>query len=78
MARWMLVCPHCSHRFEYHKVDPAIAEQALRDPFHVVPKPKLTNGERKRCTGCSKDSLFRSFDLICSGDETALGAAASD
>ena len=78
MARWMLVCPHCFHRFEYSKVDPRIVEQARRDPFKVVPKPRLTDGETKKCPGCGKESVYRGFDLIYSGDETVLGAAGSD
>jgi hypothetical protein len=78
MARWMLVCPHCSHRFEHSKVDSDIVEQGLRDPFKIVPKPKFTNGETKRCPGCGKDSLYRAYELIYYGDERALGAAGSD
>jgi hypothetical protein len=78
MPRWMLVCPHCFHRFEHSKVDPAIGEQARRDPLKIVLKPKFTNGETMKCPGCSKESLFRAFDLIYSGDETALGAVGSD
>jgi hypothetical protein len=78
MARWMLVCPHCYHRFEYCKVDPDLVEKAEHDPFKIVPKPKFTNGETKKCPGCSKESLYRSFELMYSGDETALGAAGSD
>lgn len=77
MARWMLLCHHCFHQFEHSKVDPAIVEQALRDPFKIVPKPTFTNGETKRCPGCSNESLYRAFELIYYGDETAVGAAGS-
>jgi hypothetical protein len=78
MARWMLVCPHCYHRFEYSKVDPDVLKEARLDPFRVVPKPTLTDGKTMKCPGCGKDSLYRAFDLIYSGDETALGAAGGD
>jgi hypothetical protein len=78
MARWMLVCPYCFRHFEHSKVDPAIAEQALRDPYHVVPKPKFTNGETKTCPSCDKEAMYRDFELIYDEDETALGAAGSD
>jgi hypothetical protein len=79
MARWMLVCPRCYHQFEHSKVDPDVVVQALRDPFMVVPKPTFrSGGEIKKCPGCTKESLYRTFDLIYSGDETALGAAGSD
>jgi hypothetical protein len=78
MARWMLLCPHCFHQFEHSKVDPDVVEQARRDPFKIVPKPKFTNGETKKCPSCSKESLYRSFELLYYGDETALGAAGSD
>jgi hypothetical protein len=77
MARWMLVCPHCYHRFEYSKVDPRIVEQARRDPFKAVPKPRLMNGETKKCPGCGKASLYRGFDLFYFRDETVLVAAAA-
>ena len=77
MAKWMLICPHCSHRFPHSNVDPATAEQAQHDPFKILPKPKLANGETMKCPGCSKESVFRAFELIYSGDETALGAAGS-
>jgi hypothetical protein len=77
MARWMLVCPHCSHRFEYSKVAPDIVEQAFRDPFRIVPKLKFTNGETKKCPGCSKESLYHAFELLYNGNELALGAAGS-
>jgi len=45
MAKWMLICPHCSHRFPHSNVDPATAEQAQHDPFKILPKPKFANGE---------------------------------
>jgi uncharacterized Zn ribbon protein len=76
MARWMLVCSHCSHQFEYSKVDPNVAEQALRDPFHIVLKPKFTNGETQKCPSCGKESLYRNFELLYCED--ALGAAGGD
>jgi len=78
MAKWMLICPHCSHRFEHSKVDSDAVEQARLDPFRIVPKPKFTNGETKKCPSCGKDSVYRAFELIYYGDETALGAAGSD
>ena len=79
MARWMLVCPRCYHRFEYKIVDPDVVVQALRDPFTVIPKPTFkSGGETKTCPSCGMESLYRSFDLIYSGDETAFGAAGSD
>jgi DNA-directed RNA polymerase subunit RPC12/RpoP len=77
VAKWMLICPHCSHRFAHSNVDPAMVELAGRDPFKIVPKPKFTNGETMKCPSCSKESLFRAFELIYSGDETALGAVDS-
>jgi hypothetical protein len=75
MARWMLLCPHCFYQFEHSKVDPDVVEQARRDPFKIVPKPKFTNGETRKCPACSKESTYRSFELIYYGDETAFGAA---
>jgi len=78
MAIWMLVCRHCSHRFEHSKVDSDAVEQARLDPFRIVPKPKFTHGETKKCPSCGKDSVYRAFELIYYGDETALGAAGSD
>ena len=74
MARWMLVCPRCFHRFEYSNIDPDLVEQAQREPFMVVPKPRLANGETRNCPGCGMGSLYRGFDLIYYRDETVLGA----
>jgi hypothetical protein len=54
-----------------------MVEQARRDPFKAVPKPRLTNGETKKCPGCAKASLYRGFDLFYSRDETVLVAAAA-
>jgi hypothetical protein len=76
---WLAANRRRSHRvrFEYSKVDPRMVEQARRDPFKAVPKPRLTNGETKKCPGCAKASLYRGFDLFYSRDETVLVAAAA-
>ena len=70
----MLVCPRCFHRFEYSKVDPNLIKQAQRDPFTVVPKPRLADGETIKCPSCGTESLYRSFDLIYYKDVNAKAA----
>jgi predicted Zn-ribbon and HTH transcriptional regulator len=67
----MLRCPKCSFKFPHSKIASEILEQAHRDPFRVVPRPTfVSEGEKKRCPNCKKQSVFRPFELFYIDDRS--------
>jgi DNA-directed RNA polymerase subunit RPC12/RpoP len=77
MAKWLLVCPHCNHKFAHSKINEKAVEEAYRDSFGTDAKPDL--GEKKlTCPYCETKSLYSRFHLICEvgPDETAKGEGA--
>jgi hypothetical protein len=77
MAKWLLVCPCCNHKFAHIKINDAVVAEAYLDSFGTDPKPDL--GEKKlSCPYCKMESLYSRFHLICEddSDETATGKGA--
>jgi hypothetical protein len=67
MPNWMLICPNCSHKFNYSKIDAAAIQASFRDPFRVTTKPDFdAKGEKRRCPGCKVESVFRPLNLYYS------------
>jgi hypothetical protein len=67
MPSWMLTCPQCSHKFTHTMIEAAIIEEARRDPFCVLPRPRMpTAGEMRTCPSCKTESLYRRMDLYYS------------
>jgi endogenous inhibitor of DNA gyrase (YacG/DUF329 family) len=72
MPRWMLTCPQCGHKFPHSQIDTEMIEQALRDPFHILPRPDFpAEGERRSCPSCKTESVFKPFELFYSDDRDA-------
>jgi hypothetical protein len=74
MARWLLVCPHCNHKFAHVKINGAAVAEAYRDSYGTDPKPNL--GEANlRCPHCEMEPLYARFHLVCEDDrdESAKG-----
>jgi uncharacterized protein YbaR (Trm112 family) len=74
MARWLLVCPHCNHKFAHIKINEHAVAIAYSDSQGTDPKPDL--GEAKlSCPHCEMESLYSRFRLICKNDpdESAKG-----
>jgi uncharacterized C2H2 Zn-finger protein len=77
MGKWLLVCPHCNHKFAHTKIDEKAVEEAYRDSFGTDAKPDL--GEKMlTCPYCQMESLYARFHLIHEddADETAKGEGA--
>ena len=69
MPRWMLQCPNCMHSFTHSKIDPAIVEEAFRDPFRILPRPTFaSDGEKHPCPHCKGESIFQRHDLYYRDD----------
>jgi DNA-directed RNA polymerase subunit RPC12/RpoP len=67
MAKWLLVCPHCSHKFAHMKINDATVQEAYRISYGTDAKPDL--GEAKlTCPYCQMESLYRRFHLVCEDD----------
>jgi DNA-directed RNA polymerase subunit RPC12/RpoP len=64
MARWILVCPNCGFRFAHSNVEPTAIQESQRDPFHVVAKPELSDGETIVCPNCKVESVYQAFELV--------------
>jgi len=76
-TKWLLVCPHCDHKFAHIKINDAAVARAFRDSFGTDPKPDLEE-TKLGCPYCGMESLYRRFRLICEDDsnETATGKGA--
>jgi uncharacterized C2H2 Zn-finger protein len=77
MAIWLLVCPHCDHKFPHVKINGDAVQEAFPDSYGTDPKPDL--GEpHLRCPHCRMESLYARFHLICENDrgEAAKGKGA--
>jgi RNA polymerase subunit RPABC4/transcription elongation factor Spt4 len=60
----MLTCPNCSHTFTHTAIGAAIIEEARREPFLVLPRPRMaTAGEVRTCPNCKAESLYQRLDL---------------
>ena len=70
MAKWILVCPTCGFRFSHSNVEPTAIRASELDPFHVVAKPKFSDGEKIVCPNCKVESVYQAFELIYDADET--------
>ena len=70
MARWILICPNCAFRFSHSNVEPTAIQESQRDPFHVVAKPKFSNGDKLVCPNCKVESVYEAFDLIYDAEDT--------
>jgi hypothetical protein len=70
MARWILICPNCARRFSHSNIEPTAIQQSERDPFHVVAKPKLPDGEKLACPNCKMEAVYEAFELIYDAEET--------
>jgi hypothetical protein len=67
MSQWLLICPHCDHRFGHVKITDAAVQEAYRDSHGTDAKPDL--GEKKlTCPYCQMESLYGRFHLICELD----------
>jgi hypothetical protein len=78
MTKWLLVCPHCDHKFAHVKINDAAVTKAYLESFGTDPKPDV--GERMlACPYCGMESLYRRFHLICEddSDKDAKGKGAS-
>jgi DNA-directed RNA polymerase subunit RPC12/RpoP len=77
MAKWLLVCPRCNHKFAHSKINEKAVEEAYRDSFGTDAKPDLPD-KRLTCPYCEMKSLYSRFHLICEvdPDETAKGEGA--
>jgi hypothetical protein len=66
MPRWMLACPKCFHKFTHTTIEVAIIEESRRDPFNILPRPRMLHtGEPRACPKLQRPNLFTS-GLICS------------
>ncbi len=69
MAYWALQCPKCKKNFVHTRIEPEIIESAFRDPFGILPKPTITEGNEKRfCPGCHTQSVFKPLHLFYCDD----------
>jgi DNA-directed RNA polymerase subunit RPC12/RpoP len=67
MAKWLLVCPHCNHKFTHNKINGDAVQKGFRDSYGTDPKPDL--GEANlRCPHCRMESLYARFHLIREDD----------
>jgi len=73
MPHWMLKCPECGHSFPHTKIEIAAIEEARRDPFRILPKPKFGSGdENHTCPGCKTESVFQRQHLFYRDDSSDL------
>jgi len=64
MPRWLVTCPQCNHKFTHSEIQPAVIEQARRDPFGIMPKPAIPrDGDKRSCPRCKTESVFQPFNL---------------
>jgi DNA-directed RNA polymerase subunit RPC12/RpoP len=77
MAKWLLICPHCNHKFPHAKINDAAVAEAYRDSFGTDARPTLPE-KRLKCPYCEMESLYRRFHLVCEDDpdQTAKGKGA--
>jgi hypothetical protein len=70
MARWLLICPHCNHKFSHSKINEATVAKAYRDSYGTDAKPELAE-KKLTCPYCEMESLYRRFHLIREDDPDA-------
>jgi hypothetical protein len=74
MPRWMLTCPKCSNKFPHSEIGSEMIEQAFRDPYRILPRPKFApEGEKRSCPSCQTVSVFQPFQLFYSEDKGPSG-----
>lgn len=77
MAKWLLVCPRCNHKFVHAKIDEKAVEEAYRHSYGADPKPNIPE-KSLTCPFCQGEFLYGRFHLICEdeGNEPAKGKGA--
>jgi hypothetical protein len=77
MAKWLLKCPHCNHKFDHVRINDTTVQKAYVASSGADAKPDL--GEKKLpCPFCQRESPYGRFHLICEDDpdEAAKGKSA--
>lgn len=73
MPRWVVKCPSCDRTFTHTRIEPAVVQESLRDPFHVLPRPTIPQKtEGRTCPHCRKKSVFKPFELFYRQDDDEL------
>lgn len=65
MASWVVTCPECALTFTHTPIEAGLIEQALRDPFQILPRPQILRADEKRtCPNCKKESAYARSKLL--------------
>jgi hypothetical protein len=72
MARWLLVCPHCNHRFAHPKIDDEAIREVYRDSCEPMTKPNFAV-EKLACPHCQVESRCRRFHLLYTDEQPTEG-----
>jgi endogenous inhibitor of DNA gyrase (YacG/DUF329 family) len=65
MASWVVTCPECAQTFTHTAIEASSIEQALRDPFHILPRPQILRANEVRtCPRCQKESVYVRSQLL--------------
>src|SRR5579862_8744093 len=64
MASWVVKCPECAHTFAHTAIEASLIEQALRDPFRIIPRPQIQADEKRACPQCKKESVYIRSQLL--------------
>jgi hypothetical protein len=67
MVKWLLVCPHCDHKFAHTQINDKAVEEAYLHSYGADAKPNISE-KRLTCPFCQMEFLYGRFHLICEDD----------